>query len=84
MDMKECTKPIALGGDKFRDKWETPEVIGRRAPKRSDRSSPVRANIETQATYSESCSLLHLVTVVVAFAGIEARFPSFACAERTP
>lgn len=35
-DMEECTKAIALGGNKFRDKWGTPDVIGKRESKRSD------------------------------------------------
>lgn len=32
----ECTKAIPLGGNKFRDKWGTPDVIGKREPLRSD------------------------------------------------
>lgn len=35
-DMEECTKAISLGGNKFRDKWGTPDVIGKRESKRSD------------------------------------------------
>lgn len=35
-DLEECTKAIALGGNKFRDKWGTPDVIGTRESKRSD------------------------------------------------
>ncbi len=35
-DMEECTKAIPLGGNKFRDKWGTPDVIGKRESKRSD------------------------------------------------
>lgn len=35
-DMEECTKAIALGGNRFRDKWGTPDVIGKRESKRSD------------------------------------------------
>ena len=34
--MEECTKAIALGGNRFRDKWGTPDVIGKRESKRSD------------------------------------------------
>lgn len=34
--VEECTKAIALGGTRFRDKWGTPDVIGKRESKRSD------------------------------------------------
>jgi hypothetical protein len=35
-EMEECTKAIPLGGNRFRDKWGTPDVIGKRESKRSD------------------------------------------------
>jgi hypothetical protein len=35
-DVEECTKAIALGGSRFKDKWGTPDVIGKRESKRSD------------------------------------------------
>ena len=35
-ESEECTKAISLGGNKFRDKWGTPDVIGKRAPRASD------------------------------------------------
>jgi hypothetical protein len=35
-EIEECTKAIALGGNRFRDKWGTPDVIGKREPLRSD------------------------------------------------
>lgn len=35
-ELEECTKAIALGGNKFKDKWGTPDVIGKREPRRSD------------------------------------------------
>jgi len=35
-EMEEWTKAIALGGNRFRDKWGTPDVIGKREFKRSD------------------------------------------------
>jgi len=35
-DVEECTKAIRLGGNRFRDKWGTPDVIGKRESKRSD------------------------------------------------
>lgn len=35
-ELEECTKAIPLGGNAFKDKWGTPDVIGIRAPKKSD------------------------------------------------
>jgi hypothetical protein len=35
-ELEECTKAISLGGNKFGDKWGTPDVIGIRAPRASD------------------------------------------------
>ncbi len=35
-DVEECTKAISLGGNRFRDKWGTPDVLGKRESKRSD------------------------------------------------
>jgi len=35
-DSEECTKAIPLGGNKFKDKWGTPDVIGKRESRRSD------------------------------------------------
>jgi len=35
-EMEECTKAMVLGGNRFRDKWGTPDVIGKRESKRSD------------------------------------------------
>jgi hypothetical protein len=35
-ELEECTKAIALGGNRFKDKWGTPDVIGKREPQRSD------------------------------------------------
>ncbi len=35
-EIEECTKAIPLGGNKFKDKWGTPDVIGKREPRRSD------------------------------------------------
>jgi len=34
--LEECTKTIPLGGNKFKDKWGTPDVIGIRASRQSD------------------------------------------------
>jgi hypothetical protein len=35
-ELEECTKAISLGGNIFKDKWGTPDVIGVRESKRSD------------------------------------------------
>jgi hypothetical protein len=35
-ELEECTKAIPLGGNKFRDKWGTPDVVGIREPRKSD------------------------------------------------
>ena len=35
-ELEECTKAIPLGGNIFKDKWGTPDVIGIRESKRSD------------------------------------------------
>jgi hypothetical protein len=35
-EIEDCTYAIALGGSRFRDKWGTPDVIGKRESKRSD------------------------------------------------
>ena len=50
-DLEECTKAIPLGGNRFKDKWGTPDVIGKREPRRSDIVKPpteiVSAEIKT-------------------------------------
>jgi len=33
---EECTKAIPIGGNRFKDKWGTPDVIGTREPRKSD------------------------------------------------
>ena len=35
-EVEECTKAIPLGGNRFRDRWGTPDVIGKRESKKSD------------------------------------------------
>lgn len=35
-DVEDCTKAIPLGGNRFKDKWGTPDVIGKRESKKSD------------------------------------------------
>jgi hypothetical protein len=39
-ELEECTKAISLGGNRFKDKWGTPDVIGVRAPRPSDIVKP--------------------------------------------
>jgi hypothetical protein len=34
--MEECTRAIPLGGNRFRDKWGTPDVVGKSESKRTD------------------------------------------------
>lgn len=35
-ELEECTKAISLGGNAFKDKWGTPDIIGVREPRKSD------------------------------------------------
>ena len=35
-ELEECTRAIPIGGNIFKDKWGTPDVIGVREPKKSD------------------------------------------------
>lgn len=35
-ELEDCTKTIPLGGNRFKDKWGTPDVIGKKESKRSD------------------------------------------------
>jgi hypothetical protein len=35
-EMEDCTKAICLGGNRFKDKWGTPDVVGKRESRRSD------------------------------------------------
>jgi len=39
-ELEECTKAIRLGGNRFRDKWGTPDVIGIKKPRPSDIVKP--------------------------------------------
>ena len=39
-ELEECTKAISVGGNRFRDKWGTPDVVGMREAKRSDIIKP--------------------------------------------
>jgi hypothetical protein len=35
-ELEECTKAIPVGGNRFKDMWGTPDVIGVREPRKSD------------------------------------------------
>lgn len=52
-ELEECTKAIPLGGNVFKDKWGTPDVIGIREPRKSDIIKPgtevVAAEVKTDA-----------------------------------
>jgi len=39
-ELEECTKSISVGGNRFKDKWGTPDVIGVREARRSDIIKP--------------------------------------------
>jgi hypothetical protein len=53
-ELEECTKAIPIGGNIFKDKWGTPDVIGIREPKKSDIIKPlteiVSAEIKLDST----------------------------------
>ena len=53
-ELEDVTKAIPLGGNRFKDKWGTPDVIGKRDSKPSDIIKPpieiVSAEIKTNAT----------------------------------
>jgi hypothetical protein len=53
-ELEECTKAIPLGGNRFRDRWGTPDVIGIKKPKPSDIVKPevviVSAEIKTDSS----------------------------------
>lgn len=53
-ELEECTKAISLGGNRFRDRWGTPDVIGIKKPKPSDIVKPevviVSAEIKTDSS----------------------------------
>lgn len=64
-DVEDCTRAIPLGGNKFKDKWGTPDVIGKREPSRSDiiqsQTEIVAAEIKTDskdliAAFGQACS----------------------------
>lgn len=64
-ELEECTKAIPLGGNKFRDKWGTPDVVGIRESRKSDiikqATEIVSAEIKTDTkdlitAFGQACS----------------------------
>ncbi|MFZ2654905.1 MAG: hypothetical protein WAX69_08300 [Victivallales bacterium] len=64
-ELEECTKAIPLGGNKFKDKWGTPDIIGVREPRKSDIIKPpteiISAEIKTDSqglivAFGQACS----------------------------
>lgn len=76
-DLEECTKAIALGGNKFKDKWGTPDVIGKYEARPSDIIKPpteiVAAEIKSDTAalitaFGQACAyklFCHRVYIVV-------------------
>jgi len=76
-DLGDCTKAIPLGGSKFKDKWGTPDVIGKNEPSRSDiikhETEIVSAEIKTDdsgliTAFGQACayrSFSHKVYIVI-------------------
>jgi hypothetical protein len=64
-ELEDCTKAIALGGNRFKDKWGTPDVVGKNESKRTDIIKGlieiVSAEIKTDANqlitaFGQTCS----------------------------
>jgi len=64
-ELEECTKAIPLGGNRFKDKWGTPDVIGIREPRKSDIIKPLTEIISAEikidsanliTAFGQSCS----------------------------
>ncbi|MCP4364947.1 MAG: hypothetical protein GY800_06560 [Planctomycetes bacterium] len=64
-ELEECTKSISLGGNKFKDKWGTPDVVGILEPRKSDiiqyPTEIISAEIKTDTTglitaFGQACS----------------------------
>jgi hypothetical protein len=65
-ELEECTKAIPVGGNVFKDKWGTPDVIGIREPRKSDiikfPTEIVTAEIKIDSTnlitaFGQACAL---------------------------
>lgn len=64
-ELEECTKSVSVGGNRFKDKWGTPDVVGVREARRSDIIKPpteiVSAEIKLDPTnlitaFGQACS----------------------------
>lgn len=64
-ELEECTRSISVGGNRFKDKWGTPDVVGVREARRSDIIKPpteiVSAEIKLDPTnlitaFGQACS----------------------------
>lgn len=64
-ELEECTKAIPFGGNKFKDKWGTPDIIGIRELPKSDIIKPptkiVSAEVKLDASnlitaFGQACS----------------------------
>jgi hypothetical protein len=64
-ELEECTKAISVGGNRFKDKWGTPDVIGIREPRKSDIIKPptevVSAEVKVDSSnlitaFGQACS----------------------------
>ncbi|MFH1232220.1 MAG: hypothetical protein V1709_12070 [Planctomycetota bacterium] len=76
-ELEECTKAIKLGGNKFKDRWGTPDVIGIKKPMPSDIIKPeviiVSAEIKTDTSglitaFGQACAykiFSHKVYIIV-------------------
>ncbi|MCL4354957.1 hypothetical protein M1349_05880 [Patescibacteria group bacterium] len=76
-ELEECTKAISLGGNRFRDRWGTPDVIGIKKPMPSDIIKPeiviVSAEIKIDAqglitAFGQACAyktFSHKVYIVI-------------------
>jgi hypothetical protein len=42
-EVEECSAAIALGGNRFKDKWQTPDVVGKLDPGFAIQTRPVRS-----------------------------------------
>jgi hypothetical protein len=53
-ELEECTKAISVGGNKFKDKWGTPDVVGIREPRKSDIIKPPTEIISAEVKVDSS------------------------------
>jgi hypothetical protein len=53
-ELEECTKAVPLGGNRFKDKWGTPDVVGIREPKKSDIIKPTTEIVPAEIKIDKS------------------------------